>query len=46
MSRSSSKVTTAIVRFVGEFPLTVTGKVQKFVMRDVMNKEMTAEAAG
>jgi fatty-acyl-CoA synthase len=35
----------AIVRFVDEYPLTVTGKVQKFVMRDVMTREMTAEAA-
>jgi len=29
----------AIVRFVDEFPLTVTGKVQKFVMREAMMKE-------
>jgi fatty-acyl-CoA synthase len=28
------------VRFVDEFPLTVTGKVQKFVMRDRMIKEL------
>jgi fatty-acyl-CoA synthase len=34
----------AIVRFVDEFPLTVTGKVQKFVMRDIMAQELTAEA--
>lgn len=34
----------AIVRFVDEYPLTVTGKVQKFVMRDVMTKEMQESA--
>jgi fatty-acyl-CoA synthase len=28
------------VRFVNEFPMTVTGKVQKFVMRDLMTKEL------
>jgi fatty-acyl-CoA synthase len=28
------------VRFVGEFPLTVTGKVQKFVMREQMIAEL------
>jgi fatty-acyl-CoA synthase len=30
----------AIVRFVDEYPLTVTGKVQKFEMRDEMVKEL------
>lgn len=33
----------AIVRFVEEFPLTVTGKVQKFVMRDAMTKELRSD---
>jgi fatty-acyl-CoA synthase len=28
------------VRFVGEFPLTVTGKVQKFIMRERMIEEL------
>ena len=28
------------VRFVDEFPMTVTGKVQKFVMREMMTKEL------
>lgn len=32
------------VKFVDEFPMTITGKVQKFVMRDMMAKEL-AEAA-
>ncbi|NOX68659.1 MAG: AMP-binding protein [Gammaproteobacteria bacterium] len=30
----------AIVRFVDEYPLTVTGKVQKFVMREAMIKAL------
>ena len=30
----------AIVRFVEEYPLTVTGKVQKFIMREKMVEEM------
>ncbi len=30
----------AIVRFVDEYPLTVTGKVQKFVMREAMIKTL------
>lgn len=34
----------AIVRFVDEYPLTVTGKVQKFVMRKVMTKELQDSA--
>jgi fatty-acyl-CoA synthase len=28
------------VRFVNEFPMTVTGKIQKFVMREVMSQEL------
>ncbi|MNX83124.1 Short-chain-fatty-acid--CoA ligase [compost metagenome] len=28
------------VRFVREFPLTVTGKIQKFAMRDAMMAEL------
>lgn len=30
------------IRFVTEYPMTVTGKIQKFVMRDMMVKEMSA----
>lgn len=30
----------AIVRFVDQYPLTVTGKIQKFIMRDMMTKEL------
>lgn len=30
------------VRFVDEYPMTVTGKVQKFVMREAMAKELSA----
>jgi len=33
------------VRFVDEFPMTVTGKAQKFVMRDAMIDEMKLEVA-
>jgi len=33
------------VRFVADFPMTVTGKMQKFLMRAAMEKEFT-EAAG
>ena len=32
----------AMVKFVDEYPMTVTGKVQKFVMRDQMVKEISA----
>ena len=32
------------VRFVSEFPLTVTGKVQKFIMREQMCTELAARA--
>ena len=28
------------IKFVDEFPMTITGKIQKFVMRDVMKKEL------
>jgi len=30
----------AYIRFVDDFPMTVTGKIQKFVMRDTMVKEL------
>ncbi|MFN4229628.1 AMP-binding protein [Parvibaculum sp.] len=33
------------VRFVGEFPMTVTGKVQKFQIRDAMIEELKLEVA-
>jgi fatty-acyl-CoA synthase len=32
------------VRFVDEFPMTVTGKIQKFQMRDAMCEELSLEA--
>ena len=35
----------AYIRFVDEFPMTVTGKIQKFVMRDGMAKELGLEEA-
>jgi len=28
------------IKFVGEFPMTVTGKVQKYIMRDMMAEEL------
>ena len=28
------------IRFVGEFPMTVTGKVQKYLIRDSMAEEL------
>ena len=28
------------VKFVEAFPMTITGKIQKFVMRDIMKKEL------
>jgi fatty-acyl-CoA synthase len=35
-----------LIRFVNEFPMTVTGKVQKFIMRETMIEELgTSEAA-
>lgn len=33
------------IKFVDEFPMTVTGKVQKFVMRDVMIEELGLDEA-
>jgi fatty-acyl-CoA synthase len=33
------------IRFVDGFPMTVTGKVQKFIMRDTMMKELNLKAA-
>jgi fatty-acyl-CoA synthase len=33
------------IRFVKEFPMTVTGKVQKFVMRELMQRELTEKGA-
>ncbi len=32
------------VKFVDEFPMTVTGKIQKFVMRDAMAEELKGTA--
>ncbi len=32
------------VKFVDEFPMTITGKVQKFVMREMMAKELAGTA--
>jgi fatty-acyl-CoA synthase len=34
------------IRFVPEFPMTVTGKMQKFLMRAAMEKELAALAGG
>ena len=34
-----------IVRFVGEFPMTVTGKIQKFKMRDATVAELAGNAS-
>ena len=33
------------VRFVDEFPMTVTGKMQKFLMREAMERELGVRAA-
>ncbi len=33
------------VRFIDEYPMTVTGKIQKFVMREAMAKELTEAAS-
>jgi acyl-coenzyme A synthetase/AMP-(fatty) acid ligase len=30
------------VRFVDKYPMTVTGKVQKFIMRDMMQRELAS----
>jgi fatty-acyl-CoA synthase len=35
----------AHIRFVEEFPMTVTGKIQKFMMRDAMVEELGLKAA-
>jgi len=35
----------AHIRFVNEFPMTVTGKIQKFVMRDHMAEELGLDTA-
>ncbi len=35
----------AYARIVDEYPMTVTGKAQKFLMRDVMTKELNLKAA-
>ena len=32
------------IKFVEAFPMTVTGKVQKFVMREQMREELAAES--
>jgi fatty-acyl-CoA synthase len=32
------------VRFVAEFPMTVTGKMQKFLMREAMQRELAGHA--
>jgi fatty-acyl-CoA synthase len=34
------------VRFVNEYPMTVTGKIQKFVMRDLMEEELRHAGVG
>ena len=34
------------VKFVSEFPMTVTGKIQKFVMRETSIEELHLEEAG
>jgi fatty-acyl-CoA synthase len=34
------------VRFVDEYPMTVTGKAQKFVMREIMTKELPRNDPG
>ena len=33
------------IRFVDEFPMTVTGKIQKFLMREAMQQELGVQAA-
>jgi fatty-acyl-CoA synthase len=33
------------IRFVDEFPMTVTGKMQKFIMRERMTEELAVTAA-
>ena len=39
--RGSHRRVPRFVRFVGEFPMTVTGKVQKFRMRERMTEELS-----
>lgn len=34
----------SLIRFVDEFPMTVTGKAQKFLMRDAMVAELGKSA--
>ncbi len=34
------------IKFVNEYPMTITGKVQKFVMRDMMAEELALAEAG
>ena len=34
------------IRFVDEYPMTVTGKIQKFVMRELMAEELAAASSG
>ena len=34
------------IRFVDEFPMTVTGKIQKFIMRTAMNQDNSTEKTG
>ena len=34
------------IEFVDEFPMTVTGKVQKFILRDQMQARILAEPVG
>ena len=36
-------ITSQILKFVEDFPMTVTGKAQKFAMRDAMKKELGLE---
>ena len=33
-----------VIRFVDAFPMTVTGKIQKFIMRETMMEELGSEA--
>jgi fatty-acyl-CoA synthase len=31
------------IRFVNEFPMTVTGKIQKYLMREAMTRDLAGE---
>jgi fatty-acyl-CoA synthase len=31
------------IRFVDSFPMTITGKIQKFVMREAMKRELSLD---